>query len=132
MLNKEDLRKHIEEVNKDRKSTFAEFIDKLFHGKFIEIYLGDSYEEISTDQVSMAYPAVFCGRVEGAYREVLIIDSAFIDQKTRKMKLGNFMFINERAIRALNEVDNFGSLGDMFLRSREALDVTKALSINEK
>lgn len=101
--------------------TFAEFLAELFKDKFIELYLGDSYEEVSTEQVSIAYPAVFCGKVVAAYRECLIINAAYITDK--KLKLGNLMFISERSIRALNEVDGNGILEDMFLRSRESLQV---------
>lgn len=108
--------------------TFAEFIAELFKDKFIEIYVGDSYEELSTDQVSVSYPAVFCGKVVAAYRECLIINSVFTN-KGRHLQLGNMMFISERAIRALNEIDGNGILEDMMLRSKESLDI-KALFID--
>ncbi len=104
--------------------TFAEFLATLFKDKFIEVYLGDSYEEVSTDQVSVSYPAVICGKVISAYRECLIINSAFVDE-SKRIQLGNIMFINERAIRALNEIDGNGVLEDMLLRSRESLDILK-------
>ena len=123
MISFDHLHQTIEELNSDRKSTFAEFIDKLFHGKFIAIYLGDAYEDISVEQISQAYPAVFCGKVEGAYKEVLVINSAAVDRRTKKMKLGNLMFINERAIRALNQVDAGAVFDDLFLRGRDAVTI---------
>ena len=85
--------------------TFAEFLSELFKDKFIEIYLGDSYEDINVEQISTSYPAVLCGKVISAYRECLIINGAFVN-KHNKMQLGNLVFINERAIRALKEVKN--------------------------
>jgi len=115
----------VDELNRDRTKTFAEFIAAIYKDKFIEIYLGDQYEEVSTEQVSTAYPAVFCGKVVAAYRECLVINSAYIQNK--KLTLGNLMFINERAIRALNEVDGNGIIEDMFLRSKESLEVKEAL-----
>jgi hypothetical protein len=115
----------INELNKDRTKTLAEFIAILYKDKFIEIYLGDSYEEVSTEQISTAYPAVFCGKVVAAYRECLIISAAFI--KDKKLQLGNLMLVNERAIRALNEVDGNGILEDMFLRSKESLAIKDLL-----
>jgi hypothetical protein len=99
---------------------FAEFIANLFKDKFIELYLGDSYEEVSVEQISTSYPAVFCGKVIGAYKECLILNCPFAS-KNKKIELGNIVFISERAIRALNEVDGNGSLEDMFLRSSETL-----------
>src|SRR5271157_3726461 len=100
--------------------TFAEFLVVIFKDKFIEIYVGDSYEDVSTEQINTAYPAVFCGKVVAAYRECLIINCAFVAQN-RHLELGNLMFINERAIRALNEVDGNGTMEDMMLRSKESL-----------
>ena len=100
--------------------TFAEFLADLFKNKCIEIYLGDSYEEVSTEQISTSYPAVFCGKVVSAYRECLIISAAYVDD-SKEIKFGNLMFVNERAIRALNEIDGNGIIEEMFLRSKESL-----------
>lgn len=104
--------------------TFAEFIAEIFKDKFIEIYVGDSYEDVSVDQVSVTYPAVFCGKVVAAYRECLIISSVFVDSG-RHLQVGNMMFISERAIRALNEIDGNGIMEDMMLRSKESLVIKK-------
>lgn len=116
----------VQECNKDRTKTIAEFIATLFHGKFIEIYLGDTYEDISLEQTSTAYPAVFCGKVVTAYRECLVINSVYVNPSTKKLQLGNLMFISERAIRGLNEIDGNGIIEDMFLRSKESLDIKAA------
>jgi hypothetical protein len=105
--------------------TFAEFLAELFHDKFIEVYVGDAYEDVSTEQISTTYPAVFCGKVVAAYRECLVLNCAFVGQ-SRHLQLGNLMFVNERAIRALNEVDGRGTLEDMMLRSKETLDIKQA------
>lgn len=105
--------------------TFAEFLAVIFKDRLIEVYLGDAYEDISTEQISTTYPAVFVGKVVGAYRECLILNCAFVN-KGRHLQLGNMMFVNERAIRALNEVDGNGTLEDMMLRSKESLDIREA------
>ncbi len=120
----QEILQHIAEMNKDRSKTLAEFIATVFKDKLIEIYLGDSYEEISVEQISTSYPAVFCGKVVGAYKECLVISAAYagID---KAIKFGNLMFISERAIRALNEIDGNGVMEDMFLRSKESLILNK-------
>lgn len=102
--------------------TFAEFICEIFKNKFIEIYLGDAYEEVSTEQISTSYPAVLCGKVIAAYRECLVINAAFVNN-SNKIQLGNILFINERSIRALTEIDGNGILEETLLRSRESLDI---------
>lgn len=131
MVSEKQLKDTIQQFQGSGK-TFAEFLAELFADKFIEIYVGDSYEDISTEQISTAYPAVFCGKVVAAYRECLIINCAYVANHSH-VKLGHHLFINERAIRALNEVDGTGTLEDMMLRSKETLAVKDNLSnIDEK
>ena len=125
MISEDKIIELVGDFNKaGRTATFAEFLAVTFKDKFIEIYLGDSYEEVSIDQISVSYPAVFCGKVVSAYRECLIISSVFV--KDNKVHPGNLMFVNERAIRALNEIDGNGIMEDMFLRSKESLEVPLA------
>jgi hypothetical protein len=125
MIDVNILNQAIAELNVDRKATLAEFIYKLFNGKFIEVYLGDSFEEVSTEQISTSYPAVFAGKVIGAYRECLVIEGSYIDRHVRAEKHGMQVFINERAIRGLTEVDGVGILEDVFVRSRESREIKK-------
>ena len=129
MVTEDSISSIIDSVQKSGK-TFAEFIAEVFKDKFVEIYVGDSYEDISTEQVSVTYPAVFCGKVVGAYRECLVINCAYTMHgysglHTKKISLGKMLFLSERAIRALTEVDHKGVLEDTMLRSRETLDIKK-------
>lgn len=101
---------------------FAEFLAELFKDKFIEIYIGDSYEEVSTEQISTSYPAVLCGKVVSAYGECLIINSIY-SSNDKKIRLGNFLFINQGAIKAITEIDGKGILEETFLRSKESLKI---------
>jgi len=103
------------------EKTFAEFLGELFKDKFIEIYFGESYEEVSTEQVSTSYPAVFCGKVIAAYKTCLIVNGAYVNNK--KMQIGNIIFINESAIKAVTEIDGKGILEELLLRSKESLNV---------
>jgi hypothetical protein len=127
MISETQLTDLISSFNEKRTGTFAEFLAALLKDRFIEIYLGDSYEEVSVEQISTPYPAVFCGKVVGAYKECLVISAAYID-KNRKPQLGNLMFINERAIRALNEADGNGIMEEMFLRSKDSVMIKDMFS----
>lgn len=102
--------------------TFAEFLAVALEDKLIEIYLGDSYEEVTTDQISSSYPAVFCGKIVSAYRECLIINCVYVN-KAKQMSDGSIIFVNERAIRALKVIDGLGILEEMFTRSKESIKV---------
>lgn len=133
MTSEEHVKQVVNEFNSlHRGKTFAEFIAHLYENKYIEIYLGDSYEEVSTEQISTSYPAVFCGKVISAFKECLIINSVYVDKINKKMKLGNIVMINERAIRGLTEIDGNGIMEDMFLRSKESLIVKDTFSNSEK
>lgn len=113
----------IEEFNSTRTNTLAEFVADLFKDQFVEIYVGDCYEDVKFEQHSTQYPAVFCGKVVGAFKECLVLSAAYVDGKD--VKLGKLMFISERAIRTLSPVDGKGTIQDLFLRSRETLDIAK-------
>lgn len=121
MVDEQSVLDVVQEFNKDRAKSFAEFIAEVFRGQLVEIYLGDSYEDISTEQVSTSYPAVFCGQVIAAYKECLLIKAAYTEGKN--IALGKFVFISERAIRGLTPIDGKGTLEDMFLRSKESLEI---------
>jgi hypothetical protein len=108
-----------------KEHTFAEYIAKLFTGKLIELYVGDSYEHITLDQHSSQYPAVFCGKVVGAYKECLIINSVYVKEK--QITFGKIILINERSIKALSEVDGKGKLQELFLSSADTVRVIKDL-----
>ena len=58
-----------------------------------------------------------------AYKECLVISAATVDKKSKKLKLGNILFVNERAIRFLTEVNDDGILKDMYIKSEETLDI---------
>lgn len=111
----------IDEMNVARTSTLAEYVAALFKDQFIEIYVGDCYENVEYEQHSTQYPAVFCGKVVGAYKECLIVSAAYVEGK--EVRLGKLMFISERAIRTLSPVDGKGTVEDLFLRSKDTLDV---------
>lgn len=124
MVTLEEVLQTVQECNDGgRTKTLAEFIATIFKDKFIEIYLGDSYEEVSMEQTSQAYPAVFCGKVVAAYKECLVLNSVYVENK--RLVLGNLVFVSERAIRGLNEIDGKGTMEEMFLRSSESIEIKR-------
>lgn len=114
--------KELAAASKGSGKTLAEFVAEIFKDKLVEIYVGDAYEDVSVDQVSTTYPAVFCGKVVAAYRECLVINCVYVN-KAHRIQEGNLMFISERSIRAMTEVDGKGTIEDMMLRSKETLGI---------
>ena len=130
MVSEQQIESAVAKLDKSGK-TFAEFLVEIFKDKFIEVYVGDAYEDVSTEQITTSYPAVFCGKVISAYRECLILNCAYLGS-TGHLEMGNMMFINERAIRALNEVDGKGTLEDMMLRSKATLNIKQMFHSDNK
>jgi len=114
---------------KGKDNTLAEFIAVLFKDKFIEIYVGDAYEDVKYEQTSQPYPAVFCGKVISAYKECLVLQAIYVS-KEKHVKLGSLMFLNERAVRCICEISGEFSIQDMMLRSNEAPAIYNAYKNN--
>lgn len=113
----ESLLQSCVDVSREKDFSLAEFIAYSLKDQLIEVYVGDSYEQISTEQVSTNYPAVFIGKVVTAYKECLILNCCFV--KNKELKFGNPLFINERSIRAVNIATGEGMIIEMFSKSHE-------------
>lgn len=121
MAKEEEFIKAIDEVHASGKDiTFAELIAKVFTGRVVEIYVGDTFEDVKYDDSTQKYAAVVVGKVVAAYAECIVLNCAYMDQATKTMQFGNIVCLNERGIRTITEVDNNGILKDTFLSSRDA------------
>jgi len=121
MANEHQFVNEINALNAAGKQiTFAELLAIVWKDKVIEIYIGDTFEDIKFDDSTQKYAAVLVGKVITAYAECLVLNCAYIDQTTKKMQFGNIVCLNERAIRTVTEVDANGILKDTFLSSRDS------------
>lgn len=102
-----------------KKTTFAELIAKTLKDKIVEIYVGDTFEDIRYDDSTQKCAAVLVGKVITAYAECLVLNCAYIDEH-KKIKFGNIVCLNERAVRTITEVDESGLLKDTFLSTRDS------------
>jgi len=126
MATEKEFITNINDLNASEKEhTFAELIAKTMKDKVVEVYIGDSYEDIKYDDSTTKYPAVLVGKVVPAYAECLVLNCIYVDQPSKKIKSGNIVCLNERAIRMLTEVDEKGLLIDTFLSSRNHSKIVK-------
>ena len=123
MISENDVKNTIEHLKNDNKS-FCEFIGEILKDRLVEVYMGDKYEEVSTEQITTPYPSVFCGKVVGGYKNCLILNCSYV--KSKKIEVGNIIFLNEISIKAINEIDGHGILKDMLLDSQESISIMKA------
>lgn len=108
------------------KLTMAELMAKVLKDKVVEIYIGDTYEDIKFDDSTQKCVSVLIGKIITAYAECIVLDCIYIDQIDKKPKTGNIVCLNERAIRTITEVDDSGVLKDTFLSTRDT-KVVKSL-----
>src|ERR1019366_8726678 len=121
MLNSENAFKNaISELNASNKQiTFAELIAQVWGNETVEIYIGDTAEDIKLDESTQKCVSVLIGKVIAAYAECLVLNCCFMDQQTKMPKLGNIVCLNERAIRTITIIDDSGTIKDSFLSTRD-------------
>jgi hypothetical protein len=109
------------------KLTMAELIAKVWAGKFVEIYIGDTYEDIKLEDTTQKVPAILVGQIITAYAECIILNCAYNEPRTGKIAFGNVVCLNERGIRTITEIDLKGGLKDTFLDVKDGPRVLAAL-----
>lgn len=120
MAKAQEFIKVIDEARKeDKKVSLAEIVGRTLKNRVVEIYVGDTFEDIKYDDSTTKVVAVVVGKVIDAYAECIILDCAYADQATGKLKFGNIICLNERAIRFLTEIDEAGLLRDIFISTRD-------------
>jgi len=131
MSKERDFTKVIDELNGAGEDiTLAELLAKVLKGKIVEIYVGDTFEDVKYDDSTQKCAAVLIGKIVAAYAECLVLNCAYMDQNTKNIKLGNIVCLNERAIRTVTEVDESGILKDTFLSTRDS-KIVKGLFAGE-
>jgi hypothetical protein len=117
--------KNLIENCKSSKENFAEIIFEVYKNKIIEIYLGDEYEEVTTDQIKISYPSVICGKLVGAYGKCLFVNSFYPDKVTKKIKSGNVICLHDVHIKMITEYNNEGTIQDSFVKSKDNIILKK-------
>ena len=119
-------------LNSDGLRRFTdELIDK-FKGKMIEIYIGDQSETLDYADNSQHQNATIFGRVVDVMDRFVILDCLYVDKRTGDVSHGNLAYINLFQIRAMNEVNDKGSLNDIFLNAKDVVKIRKFLHLPSK
>lgn len=109
------------------KLTMAEFIAKIWKDRVVEIYIGDTYEDLKFEDSTQKSPAVLVGKIVAAYAECLVLNCAYSDARTGDLRFGNIVALNERGIRTITEIDDNGILKDTFINIKEGKRIKEAL-----
>jgi hypothetical protein len=114
----------------DKKNELRLFSDELlnkFKGKMVEIYIGDQASTLNFDDHSIPENCTIFGKLVDVLDRFIILECLYIDKKTGNVKTGNSVYVNAFQIRAMTELDTFGSLYDIFLNARDAHHIRKQL-----
>lgn len=105
------------------------FTDELLKmkGEFIEIFIGESAEQISLDQFSVPYISSIMGKLVDVIDRFLILDCLYVDKSTKELKTGNRIWLNTFQIRVFGKLDSIGSIKECFLHSKDAEHIRKLL-----
>jgi hypothetical protein len=113
------------------KLTMAELIAKVWAGKFVEIYIGDTYEDLKFEDSTTKIPSILVGKIINAYAECIVLNCAYKEQTTGKILFGNVVCLNERGIRTITEIDGKGGLKDTFIDVKDGKKIVEAIRAYE-
>jgi hypothetical protein len=128
MASETDFINVIAELNSKpgEKLTMAELIAKVWGGKVVEIYIGDTYEDIKLDDSTQKVPAILVGKIVCAYAECIVLNCAHTNARG-DLAFGNIVALNERGIRTITEIDSNGILKDTFLNIKDGKRIKSAM-----
>jgi hypothetical protein len=129
MAHQNDFINVIAELNasNEPKISMAELIAKVWKDRVVEIYIGDTYEDIKLDDSTQKSPAILVGKIITAYAECLILNCAYSEPRTGTVQFGNIVALNERGIRTITEIDNNGILKDTFVNIKHGKQLKEAI-----
>lgn len=115
------------QLNSDGLRKFSDELLTKFKGKMLEIYIGDQCETLTFEEYSVPQNCIIYGRLVDVLDRFIIVDCYYVDKATKQVKSGNFCYINGFQIRAMTEMNDNGSLNDIFLDQRSADKIRKAI-----
>jgi hypothetical protein len=119
-------------LNSDGLRRFTDELMNKFVGKMVEIYIGDQAETLDYADNSQHQNATIFGRIVEVMDRFVILDCLYVDKRTNEVAHGNLVYINLFQIRAMSEVNDTGSLDDIFLNSKDVSRVRKYLHLQSK
>lgn len=113
--------------------TYRNILDVLdqMRGQYIELYIGETYENIEYEEVSRPQISTIFGKVIECLDRFLVLDCFYVDQRTQEVKDKHIVFINAFQIRTFTSVDGGGSLDDIFLSAKHVNKIKKIIKLKQ-
>lgn len=115
----------------DNLRKFSDELINKFKGKMIEVFLGEQSETLNFDDFSVPQNCSIFGKLVEVLDRFIILDCYYFDHAAKRLKSGCIIYINAFQIRAMAEVNNRGSLSDVFLHVNDAKTVRKLILQNK-
>lgn len=93
--------------------TFVEVVAATLKGQLVEVYIGDTYEQIQKTDSTENINSVIVGEVIAGYHDCLVL-SCFWATEDKEIKKGNLVFLNGWSIKGICPLDGHGTLNDVF------------------
>ena len=113
--------------NGDNLRKFSDELLIKYKGKVLELYIGDQCETLNFEDFSVPQNCSILGNLIDVLDRFIILDCYYVDAKTKQLKTGNNVYINAFQIRAMTEVNDKGSLGDIFLHVNDSKLIRKLI-----
>lgn len=96
-----------------------------FQNKYMQIYLGEQYEEIQLDDHTYEIVSIIYGKLVDVISDFLVVDCFYVSAD-KEIKSGNIVFINSWQIKMMTAFDDKGTIDDILL-SQKHNDLIKSL-----
>lgn len=98
-----------------------------FKDKYVQVYIGDQYEELQQFDYSQTVNGTIYGKFLNVCGEFLILDCFYYDNK--ELKSGNIVFVNSWHIKSILEVKSKGSMSDVLLSIKDIVLIRKLIGL---
>jgi len=107
-------------------SSYIETVVSELKDKIVQVYFGDTHEQIHYTDSTSTIPSVMIGKIIGGSDGCLILSCPYLDEE-QNVRFGNVQYINSFNIKSITEVDGRGTIKDALISAHAVkyLEYTK-------
>lgn len=99
--------------------------------KFLEITLGDEYEEIVLSDFTRKINGIIYGKLEDVIGDFLVLNCFYVNREG-ELCSGNMIYLNCWQVKAMTEVKTNGSLNDAMVGTEHINKIRRLIGLIEK
>lgn len=115
--------------NGNGNGELKKFSDELltkYKGKMLEIYIGDQCETINFEEYSVPQNCIIYGKLIDVLDRMLVLECYYVNE-AKQIQPSSVIYINSFQVRLMTELNERGTLNDIFLSAKSSEKVRKAL-----